>query len=313
MSKYSDLVKGLTNDNFNWDSKYKKPRIEPLIVGLSGIDPDEKLVSSEIDHEFLSGILGGNLTGHYHLTSEQLAQVKSFKREINTLANLLSTFSTALGNRISDLEKQQQAYEADREEFEETVSSTISGFEKDLNTAVADFTETKEQISTRMDAIVGQATEDTEILDARTDADYVIHPNLGHNIRNIHQLLIDYINYESSYRECRDNDLKEQIDELSEAMLREMYRVCDALLKYQKALTAAIEDARSRERNIYSLIDELSCAVISEAYRKYKFTEDYQNALDTLEERVDNAVGPIEEQIADDEEVEDSINNILYP
>ena len=313
MSKYSDLVKGLAGDNFNWDSVYKKPRVEPSIVGFTGIDPDEKINPNEIDHELLGGLLGGNLTGHYHLTSEQLAQVKTFKREINTLANLLNALSTELGSRISDLETQQQAYEADREEFEDTVNSTISGFEENLNTTVADFTETKEHLSTRMDAIVGQATEDTEILDARVDADYVIHPNLGHNIRNIHQLLIDYIKFESSFRECRDNDLKEQIDELSAAMLQEMYRVCDALLKYQVELTAAIEDARDRERNIYSLIDELSCAVIHEAYRKYKFTEDYQNALNTLEKRVDNVVAPIEEQIADDKEVEDAINNILYP
>ena len=38
-----------------------------------------------------------------------------------------------------------------------------------------------------MDAIAGQATEDTEILDARVDAKYQTHPNLGHNIRSIHQ------------------------------------------------------------------------------------------------------------------------------
>ena len=48
-------------------------------------------------------------------------------------------------------------------------------------------------LDTRMDVIAGQATEDTEILDARIDATREVHPNLGHNIRNIHATLVGLI------------------------------------------------------------------------------------------------------------------------
>ena len=55
--------------------------------------------------------------------------------------------------------------------------------------------EVNEFLSTRMEVIVGQATEDTEILDARVGADGVVHPNLGHNIRSIHGGLLQVISY----------------------------------------------------------------------------------------------------------------------
>ena len=52
----------------------------------------------------------------------------------------------------------------------------------------------QESINTRLDVIVGQATEDMEILDARIDAKEVVHPNLGHNLRSIHSNLVDLVN-----------------------------------------------------------------------------------------------------------------------
>ena len=38
----------------------------------------------------------------------------------------------------------------------------------------------------RMDTIAGQATEDTEILDARVAPDGYVYPNLGHHLRDVH-------------------------------------------------------------------------------------------------------------------------------
>ena len=110
-----------------WDdfrNKYVAPRVENVIVGFSGIDPDERtnnfseetlraLVSeylsqitvridsgnvtepatepevqpspvyipqlpSEIPHEELSGLLGGDENGHFHITAEELAKLNSY-------------------------------------------------------------------------------------------------------------------------------------------------------------------------------------------------------------------------------------------
>ena len=49
--------------------RYERPVIEPLVCGFSGIDPPLKATGEAInDHEELSGLLGGNTAGHYHLT-----------------------------------------------------------------------------------------------------------------------------------------------------------------------------------------------------------------------------------------------------
>ena len=99
--------------------KYVNPRVENMIVGFSGIDPDEKqglnqqdidklilaylarltiridsgnldtsadepevpdisLRPSEIPHEKLEGLLGGDANGHYHLTAEELAKLNGY-------------------------------------------------------------------------------------------------------------------------------------------------------------------------------------------------------------------------------------------
>lgn len=105
MGKYSELVK-----DFDYHAKYKDPVVDPLIVGLTGIAPDEKVNESEIDHEALSGLLGGGVTGHYHLTDEQLAQVKTFKGRIDNLVSELQELSAGLNAKIRELEDNQAFY-----------------------------------------------------------------------------------------------------------------------------------------------------------------------------------------------------------
>ena len=234
MGKYSDLVK-----DFDYHAKYKDPVVDPLIVGLTGIDPDEKVNESEIEHEALSGLLGGDVTGHYHINYEQLSQLKTFQVKIDNLATSLQNLSAGLSTKIRELEDGQAFYQ------------------EELDTAVSDFNEAREGLTARLDAIAGQSTEDTEILDARVDAGNVTHVNLGDNIRNIHRALLDYIEFESQFRKCRDDDLQEQVNELGEAVINEMHRFHDALLKYQGILKTAIEDRRNKDKNIYAMIDEI--------------------------------------------------------
>ncbi len=64
MSEYRKLVEAFLE-------RYEKPVVDEYIQGFSGIDPQRKVLSSEIDHEALSGLLGGAENEHYHLTKTQ--------------------------------------------------------------------------------------------------------------------------------------------------------------------------------------------------------------------------------------------------
>ena len=54
-----------------------------------------------------------------------------------------------------------------------------------MNQAKASFDQTSAALTTRMNSIAGQATSDTEVLDARVDADGNTHENLGEAVRSI--------------------------------------------------------------------------------------------------------------------------------
>lgn len=263
MGKYTNLADSLYDEH---TKKYKKPVVEDYIVGFTGIDPDEKVNSEAINHEDLNGLLGGNLTGHYHLTIEQVAQLREFQRAINDINRIIDTTIANLDARIESTEEKQRVTE------------------EKVTAAIADFHNTEQFLNNRMEAIAGQATEDIEILDARVDSNGVIHSNLGQNIRNIHDLLLDYMNYESAYREARDNDLQAQADELSAAILNELCKLSQGLQSSQLDLSSIIEDYRERELNLYRQIDEVSCAALNEMYRHFDEVREYRLAIEQEQE-----------------------------
>ena len=52
--------------------KYERPVIEPYTLVFSGIDPPLKAGTGILSsHELLEGLLGGDISGHYHLTGEE--------------------------------------------------------------------------------------------------------------------------------------------------------------------------------------------------------------------------------------------------
>ncbi len=57
-------------------SRYKKPVLEPLVVGYSGIDPPLKPQVEDEEHEELTNLLGGNENGHYHLTGKEYQELQ---------------------------------------------------------------------------------------------------------------------------------------------------------------------------------------------------------------------------------------------
>ena len=55
--------------------RYMYTAVEELTVGFAGIDPPLKQDTSEINHEDLDNLLGGDDNGHYHLTGDQVEQL----------------------------------------------------------------------------------------------------------------------------------------------------------------------------------------------------------------------------------------------
>lgn len=79
MSEYRKLVE-------EFFLLYEKPVVDELVVGLSGIDPPLKRGAGGINHEELSGLLGGSAEdGHYHLTAEEWEAVR---RILDTLMEI---------------------------------------------------------------------------------------------------------------------------------------------------------------------------------------------------------------------------------
>lgn len=245
MNKYSDITRFIED----YDKKYKKPVVDEYIVGFTGIDPDEKVKDDSIDHEKLSGLLGGNLTGHFHLTSEQVNQIRLLRKSVDAINRIIDTTLSEFGDRIADVEENQD---------------TIT---QNLTSAVADFQAARDLLTARMNAIASQATEDTEIFDARVDAEGVIHSNLGENVRNIHGKLIHYEEYESQSRKIRDDDLASQIDEVSCALLMELNGLSLERLRREELFQNFVMNIREVHKNLSEQIDEVSAAVISEIYR----------------------------------------------
>ena len=56
--------------------KYEYPQVDELTVGFSGIDPELKASTGSQDHEQLTNLLGGDSSGHYHLTEGQIEKLK---------------------------------------------------------------------------------------------------------------------------------------------------------------------------------------------------------------------------------------------
>lgn len=74
MSEYRKLIAQFLE-------RYEKPVVEEYIQGFSGIDPQRIVNASELDHEQLSGLLGGEDSGHFHLTNDLLNKLKNIPAE----------------------------------------------------------------------------------------------------------------------------------------------------------------------------------------------------------------------------------------
>lgn len=116
-----------------------------------------------------------------------LNKIAANKLDADTKHNALTT---EVRNTSRELNTRMTAVEKEQAEYEESLTDEFTATKAEVHAGLEEFNDTRDKLTTRMDVIAGQSTEDTEILDARVDAEYQTHPNVGHNIRNIHSELL---------------------------------------------------------------------------------------------------------------------------
>ena len=138
--------------------------------------------------------------------------------------------------------------------------------EQRLASGLEDFRETAGSLEARLDSIAAGATEDTEILDARVDADNVIHQNLGHNVRNLHNLI-----------KQQDEHIQDTAEELRGLLRQEISE--EAQERTVNDLELAWQVNKNAEANI-----ENSLAVSQEAQTRRKGLEKANERIDSLDD-----------------------------
>jgi hypothetical protein len=94
-----------------------------------------------------------------------------------------------------DNDATEQAVRDDNTATKQHVDAAVARSLADMEEAVSDVNATNAALNARMDGIAGQTTTDTEILDARTDAEGVAHANLGAHIRKADEDIQNIFDY----------------------------------------------------------------------------------------------------------------------
>ena len=208
-------------------------RVQDLLnkIAANKLDADTKHNAVTTELRNTSRELQGRMTAVEDEQTEYESSLTARQKEYEeSLKNEQTEYESSLTARQKEYEEslknEQAEYEssltARQEEYEESLSGDFEETKAEVHAGLEEFVETRDKLNIRMDVIAGQATEDTEILDARVDAEYQVHPNLGANIRSIHEQLISaeqtiagLKSIDKSHEE-RLSELKNEAEKLSE-------------------------------------------------------------------------------------------------
>ena len=130
----------------------------------------------------------------------------------------------------------------------------------------------QDSLSTRIDTILEGATEDAEILDARVDAEDKVHPNLGHNIRNIHSGLLQAVSV-IKYGVQEFQGLLHQFSAVAEAQIQDELNVQDANERRKAELAQEALARLLQDEDFQQQINEVSEAVMWTAVTLHELSE----------------------------------------
>ncbi len=219
MAEYT-IVQVKRDSTLNWYAS--NPR---LALGEPGVDMDlhRFKIGNGIDRWNELPYMDNDL---YNLLDEQqqktaddvqsllnriLANKLDADQKYNALTSEVRNTSRDLTGRMSTVEREQAEYQEKlterQQEYEEALTGDFEDTKAEVQAGLDEFSETRDQLTTRMNVIAGQTTEDTEVLDARVDADYHTHPNLGENIRNIHAQLKEAVQTSAQTKAGHDTEI----------------------------------------------------------------------------------------------------------
>ena len=149
-------------------------------------------------------------------------------------------------------------------------------------------------LDTRMDVIAGQATEDTEILDARVDANYETHPNLGHNIRNLHSNLLE----QEAILGAKSAELREYSEEL-EVLQNEVSQAGEGILQTNLTLSREIKERRKSDTEISEELkqeQETRASDVHELQNRQELQSELQREIEAVQKHQKEALSILQSQ-----------------
>ena len=356
MGKYQELTESFYED-------YEQPVIEDYIVGFSGLDPDRKIKPETIDHEKLDGLLGGDFSGRYHLTNDEVRKFTGYQEQINqeiqdrqsAISTLRSDTDSAVTTLRSDTDKavttlrsetnqaistlRSDSETSDREirkEAQTSVRDLKAEKDREIQTLNADIAEaktamagqvseiserqealeeTQADINVRFDEALEGLTEDSEVIDARVDAENTRHVNLGANVRNIHRLLI-HAGEDIRYQAQEFQGLLQQYGELVLAQIRGELNWQEANERRKSEIQQEALTRRDNEASIQGQIDTLAQTEIEDALLRKRDCEKFREKIEKETQSRNDAdyherLQRAEKDEALKEEIDDLSNAIL--
>ena len=193
-------------------AKYVGKRVVPRHCGAWTKNKEYEMLSIVLDEasgeSYISRRVvpaGTLLTDEYYwsicsLFSQQIAdmgeefeerQNQISQNNANTLAAIRQDNDSTEQAIKDDNAATKQHVDESLEETTEDLTERINRASANLNQASEQFTNTGAALTARLDSIVGGATTDTEILDARVDAEGNTHETLGAAIRSVGAEIVD--------------------------------------------------------------------------------------------------------------------------
>ena len=170
----------------------------------------------------------------------------------------------------------------------------------------------QDSLSTRLDTILEGATEDAEILDARVDAKDTVHPNLGHNIRNLHRLILE-LNDAVTYEDSEIKGLARQFGSVAEAQIQYELNEQEAHQRRKREILQEILTRSEHDEELHRQVNSTSeglmrlALMIQEVAQKRR--DDSARLDNKLHTEINSLDGALRSEIIDvDEHLQAEIN-----
>lgn len=164
---------------------------EPLMIVLDSVTGDSYISRRAVPAGIsLADESYWSLCAHYSAQMRKLEQdvdadVQKMHSDMaaakNAMSKELTDTHTAMSQELSQTE---QRVKENLQQTSTELTTQVEQAKSDLNTGRQELKDARDTLNKRMDSIAGGGTTDTEILDARVDADGNTHENLGAHIRS---------------------------------------------------------------------------------------------------------------------------------